>query len=86
MHYVIEETPTGFSAYIPALPGCVAAGESREETFDLLSEAALAHVTALVLTSNLSVSASPGMTTAAPTLGVHQLSLGQENNLNSCPA
>lgn len=85
MRYVIEETATGFSAYIPELPGCVAAGESREETIDLLSEAALAHVTAIALTSNLSVFASRGITTATPPLGVHQLSLGQENTLISCP-
>lgn len=28
---VIEETSTGFSAYSPDLPGCIAAGATREE-------------------------------------------------------
>jgi predicted RNase H-like HicB family nuclease len=28
---VIERTPTGFSAYAPDLPGCVATGRTREE-------------------------------------------------------
>lgn len=27
---VIEETSTGFSAYLPDLPGCIGAGDSRE--------------------------------------------------------
>ena len=29
---VIEKTSTGFSAYSPDVPGCVATGASREET------------------------------------------------------
>lgn len=29
---IIETTGTGFSAYSPDLPGCVATGASREET------------------------------------------------------
>jgi predicted RNase H-like HicB family nuclease len=28
---IIEETSTGYSAYSPDLPGCVATGNSREE-------------------------------------------------------
>ena len=28
---IIEETSTGYSAYSPDLPGCVAAGSTREE-------------------------------------------------------
>ena len=28
---VIEETATGFSAYSPDLPGCIATGATREE-------------------------------------------------------
>ena len=28
---VVEEGPTSFGAYVPDLPGCVAAGETREE-------------------------------------------------------
>ncbi len=41
MRYAIllEPTRTGFSAHVPDLPGCVAAGETREETLDLIREA-----------------------------------------------
>ena len=28
---VIEETDTGYSAFSPDLPGCIAAGDTREE-------------------------------------------------------
>ena len=28
---IYEATPTGFSAYLPDLPGCVAAGATRDE-------------------------------------------------------
>ncbi len=28
---VIEKTSTGYSAYVPDLPGCVSVGNSREE-------------------------------------------------------
>jgi predicted RNase H-like HicB family nuclease len=46
MRYAIllEPTKTGFSAHVPDLPGCVAAGESREETLDLIREAIESHL------------------------------------------
>ena len=49
MKYVVvyEETDTGYSAYVPELPGCVAAGGSREETEQLIREAIDLHLTAL---------------------------------------
>jgi predicted RNase H-like HicB family nuclease len=40
---LIEKTATGFSAHVPDLPGCVAAGETREETVQLIREAILFH-------------------------------------------
>ena len=36
---VIEEGPTSFGAYVPDLPGCIAAGESREEVLQIIQEA-----------------------------------------------
>jgi len=36
---VIEPTETGYSAYAPSVPGCVAAGATREETETLMREA-----------------------------------------------
>jgi len=49
MKYVVvyEETATGFSAYVPDLPGCVAVGGSREETEQLIREAMDLHLAAL---------------------------------------
>ena len=44
---VYEETPTGWSAYVPDLPGCVAAGGTRDETEELIRGAIGLHVTAL---------------------------------------
>ncbi len=41
---VIERTGNGYSAYIPDLPGCVAAGDTRAETEDLIREAVAEHL------------------------------------------
>jgi predicted RNase H-like HicB family nuclease len=41
---LLEPTKTGFSAHVPDLPGCVAAGETREETLDLIREAIEFHL------------------------------------------
>jgi predicted RNase H-like HicB family nuclease len=38
-HYEIEKTGTGYSAYAPDVPGCIAAAKTREETIALLTEA-----------------------------------------------
>lgn len=40
---VYEQTATRWSAYVPALPG-VAAGDTREETEQLIGEAIALHV------------------------------------------
>ena len=46
MKYVVvyEETTTGCSAYVPDLPGCIAAGGTREETERLIREAIAFHL------------------------------------------
>lgn len=41
---LIEQTPTGFSAHVPDLPGCIAAGETRDETLQLIREAVAFHL------------------------------------------
>ncbi len=41
---IIEEGPSNFSAYVPDLPGCVAAAETREETLALMPEAIEFHI------------------------------------------
>ncbi len=45
----IEKTANGFSACVPALPGCVAAAETREETERLIEEAIAFHREGLAL-------------------------------------
>jgi len=41
---VIEQGPTSFGAYVPDLPGCVAAGQTREEVVTLIQEAIEFHI------------------------------------------
>jgi predicted RNase H-like HicB family nuclease len=41
---VIEQGPSSFGAYVPDLPGCVAAGETREEVTQLIHEAIEFHL------------------------------------------
>ncbi len=41
---VIEKAENNFSAYVPDLPGCVAAAESKEEVLELIREAIDFHV------------------------------------------
>jgi len=42
-----EPTPTGYSAYSPDVPGCVATGTSRPEAEDAMREAIAFHVDGL---------------------------------------
>ena len=44
---VVEEGPTSFGAYVPDLPGCVAAGETRDEVLGLIREAIEFHIDGL---------------------------------------
>jgi len=41
---VIEKTDNGFSAYVPDLPGCIAAGDTVEETEELMQGAIAMHI------------------------------------------
>ena len=41
---VIEKTGNGYSAYVPDLPGCVAAADTREDTEELIREAIVYHL------------------------------------------
>ena len=44
---VLEHGPTSIGAYVPDLPGCVAAAESEEEALSLIREAIELHLEAL---------------------------------------
>ena len=41
---VVEEGPTSFGAYAPDLPGCIAAGETKDEVLALIREAIELHI------------------------------------------
>ena len=44
---VIEKGPESFGAYVPDLPGCAVAGNSREEVVKLIQEAIKLHLQSL---------------------------------------
>ncbi len=44
---VVEKSASGYGAYVPDLPGCIAAGESREEVLRLIKEAIELHIESL---------------------------------------
>ncbi len=41
---VLEKSDTGFGAYLPDLPGCIAVGDTLEETKELITEAVSLHI------------------------------------------
>ena len=44
---IIEEGKNSFGAYVPDLPGCVAAAETKEEVLSLIQEAIDFHIEGL---------------------------------------
>ena len=44
---IFERTDTGYSAYVPDLPGCVATGFDRDNTEQLIAEAIQFHLEGL---------------------------------------
>ena len=44
---VVEESTNGFGAYVPDLPGCIAAAKTREEVVTLIQEAIEFHIEGL---------------------------------------
>ena len=45
---IIEKGPTSYGAYLPDLPGCIAAGETRDEAISLITEAVKDHVELMI--------------------------------------
>ncbi|MGE0873076.1 MAG: type II toxin-antitoxin system HicB family antitoxin [Burkholderiales bacterium] len=41
---VIEEGPSSFGAYVPDLPGCIAAAETKAEALAMIREAIELHI------------------------------------------
>jgi predicted RNase H-like HicB family nuclease len=44
---IYEKTQTGYSAYLPDLPGCVAAGETKKQVEENIYEAIKFHLEGL---------------------------------------
>lgn len=44
---ILEQGPTSWGAYVPDLPGCIAAGESRDEVLELIRQAVAFHLEGL---------------------------------------
>ncbi len=44
---IVEKTPSGYSAYSPDVPGCVAAGRTRSEVEREMGEAIAFHIEGL---------------------------------------
>ena len=44
---ILDKTDTGYCAWVPDLPGCVAAGASLQETQRLIREAVQFHIESL---------------------------------------
>jgi predicted RNase H-like HicB family nuclease len=44
---VVEKGPDSYGAYVPDLPGCVVAGETRDEVLALIREAIEFHIEGL---------------------------------------
>jgi len=45
---LLEKTATGYSAHVPDLPGCVAAGDTLEETAELMRKAMQMHLAGIL--------------------------------------
>lgn len=45
---VIEKTATGYSAYVPDLPGCISVGHAKEEVEENIREAILFHLDGMI--------------------------------------
>jgi predicted RNase H-like HicB family nuclease len=44
---IVEEGEDSFGAYVPDLPGCIAAGETKKEVLELIQEAIEFHIEGL---------------------------------------
>ena len=44
---VVEKGPSSYGAHVPDLPGCIAAGDTKEEVLSLIREAIEFHIEGL---------------------------------------
>ncbi len=45
---IIEKTATGYSSYVPDLPGCIATGKTKEQVEEFIYEGIQLHIEALL--------------------------------------
>ncbi len=45
---IFEKTDTGYSVYVPDLPGCVSTGETKEEAEKNIAEAIEMHIESMI--------------------------------------
>ena len=45
---VVEKGEEGYGAYVPDLPGCIAAGETESEVRELIQETIVFHIEGLI--------------------------------------
>jgi predicted RNase H-like HicB family nuclease len=45
---ILEQGPTSWGAYVPDLPGCIAAADTRDEALQLIREAIEFHIEGLI--------------------------------------
>ena len=50
---ILEKTDTAYSAYAPDLPGCIAAGDTYDETVQLMREAIEFHLEGMRLNGEI---------------------------------
>lgn len=65
---IIEKTATGYSAYVPDLPGCITVGDTKEEVEAYIQEAIIFHLEGMQK-DGLAI---PMPSTEAVTMGVAQ--------------
>lgn len=44
---IVEQSETGYGAYVPDLPGCIAVAETHEDVLQLIHEAIVFHIEGL---------------------------------------
>ena len=47
MKYVVETSESSYGAHVPDLPGCIAAGDTKDEVLALIKEAIEFHIEGL---------------------------------------
>lgn len=82
-HYlvVIEQEGESYGAYSPDLPGCVAVGDSLEETVQLMREALAEHLAAMrrdgeLIPPSTTRLGAPGLELPPTAIGIIELTAG----------